>query len=513
MANTVQDQLNARRIWDVCDIMRQSDYAGPRDYIADIAWLLFLRLLDAREMREERRYEALRQRYSPTLKAPHRWRDWGHPDGRMRRAFADGSVSPVDWVNEDLLLKLKGIGARRGASPSQRLISVIVDPVSTIGIRHDKQLLDILDLLDDVAEFDQDTGEQFALSHAFEELLLKMGESKSDRGQFFTPRTIVRALVEAVKPVVGETVYDPCCGTGGFLAQAFEYMKDTFPITATAADLNQLGSNSLFGREYARQVHQICVGNLALHGIDQPRIWHGDTLRNDEIDRTLFGDAPDQFDVVLTNPPFSAVFDPSLGSVYDYESKDTQLLFLQEVMNRLKPEGRAGMVVDEGLLYKNTESHIGVRRRLLDDFDIQAIVSLATGSFWGAGTGVRTNLLIFEQGRPTEKIWYYDISPPPGAHGASETSGLWAFTKQYPLRPQHFEEFLHLLPTRGESLRSWTVDRADIPTDTLDLKQPNPHPPVIEISKTPEELLAEIEVHGRELEAALAELRKALAEE
>lgn len=510
--NSQPGTVNSRRIWAVCDIMRQADYAGALEYISDITWLLFLRLLDERERRDEQRSLALGTPYESSLWSPYRWRDWATVDGVKRRAFDDGSGgSVVEWINDDLLPTLRMAGEGSSATMRQKMVAGVIRSTERVGVRYDKPMLDILDLLDGVIEFQQ-TADAFALSGAYEDLLLKMGDAKGDSGQFFTPRVIVQALVEAVAPKIGETVYDPCCGTGGFLAHAFRYIIKTKPSNVTTDEMATLKSRSIYGRERASRVYPICVGNLVLHGIDEPRIWHGDTLLDDEVYGDLFQDAPPNYDVVLTNPPFSAKFTTGTQK-YAFESKDTQLLMLQEVMDSLKPGGRAGMVVDEGILFKATASHVGVRRRLLEGFDIRAIVSLASGSFLSAGTGIRTNLLIFERGRPTSKIWYYDVSPPPGAAGASDSGGIWAFTKQYPLSEEHFEEFLTLLPSQGASMRSWTVDREDLDPKTLDIKGVNPHPPVPPITGTPEELLEKIDSGDRELDAALAELRKALAEE
>jgi len=177
------------------------------------------------------------------------------------------------------------------------------------------------------------------------------------------------------------------------------------------------------------------------------------------------------------------------------------VLFLQHVIDALKPSGRAGMVVDEGLLFRTNEhAFVQTKRKLLDDCNLHTIVSLAPGVFTSAGSGVKTNLIFFAKGKPTSDIWYYELTP----------TGSERFTKTAPLTLSHFDRFFELLPARADSERSWTVSREQIEANNYDLKAVNPHRPDETDTRTPTELLAEIERHGRELDHALTELRRAL---
>jgi type I restriction enzyme M protein len=299
-----------------------------------------------------------------------------------------------------------------------------------------------------------------------------------------------------------------------------------------------------------------------LHGIDQPNLWHGNTLTGGETYGGLFQDAPQQFDVVLTNPPFGGKEGKEAQTRFAYKTGATQVLFLQHVIDSLKPGGRCGIVMDEGVLFRTNEiAFVQTKRKLIDECDLYCIVSLPGGVFTAAGAGVKTNLLFFTKGTPTERIWYYDLSD-------------IKVGKKTPLTLKHFEEFFDLLPKRGDSDHSWTIDftarktkaheeaepfrrqgrakeqaaaawrervtelkkaaprdeqavteaetqitesaRAarefngqaeEIENAVYDMKAVNPHAKNDEDTRTPEELLDLIEAKGKEVAEALAVLR------
>jgi type I restriction enzyme M protein len=196
-----------------------------------------------------------------------------------------------------------------------------------------------------------------------------MGEKGNDGGQFFTPREIIRAMVKVIDPKVGETVYDPGCGTGGFLAQAYEHMAGTEHVNITSPDeLDTLRRRTFYGREKDNAIYPIALANLVLHNIDEPHIWHGNTLTGGENYGGLFTDAPALYDVVLMNPPFGGKEGKDAQTRFAYKTRATQVLFLQHVINGLKPGGRCGIVLDEGVLFRTNETaFVQTKRKLLDD--------------------------------------------------------------------------------------------------------------------------------------------------
>ena len=398
-----------------------------------------------------------------------------------------------------MLPHLRGLEGRVNASPRQKVISEVVSAVDKVNVDTERNLLDILDRVDDIHLEAVDQTHLFTLSQAYEGLLQKMGERNNDGGQFFTPREVIRAIVRAIDPKVGETVYDPGCGTGGFLAQAFEWMRAGLGPRATADQMRVLREDSFFGREKADLVYPIALANLVLHGIDYPHIWHGNTLTSQEIYGGLFTGAPATFDVVLMNQPFGGKEGKEAQTNFAYKTGATQVLFLQHVIDSLKAGGRCGMVIDEGVLFRNNETaFVQTKRKLLNDCDLWCIVSLPPGVFSSAGAGVKTNLLFFAKGGPTEKVWYYDLSD-------------IKVTKKQPLTVDRFESFFELLPSRADSERSWTISRGEIETRKFDLKAVNPNTKSTEDTRTPAELLDIIESKGREVEAAIAELRALLS--
>ena len=486
-------------IKQIADVMRRANYAGALQYVPELSWILFLRILDEREEIEAEEAAALGIPFAPSLEAPFRWRDWAAPGGAKRTELTDAAMGAyLAFVNGALLPHLRGLRDAPGASARQRVISQVVSAIDKVSVDTEKNLLDILDRVHEIRVEAVDQTHLFMLSQAYEGLLLKMGEKNNDGGQFFTPRQVIRAMVRIIDPRVGETVYDPGCGTGGFLAQAFDHMRAGLGDGATAEQLRVLREETFWGREKADLIYPIALANLVLHGIDQPHIWHGNTLTRQEVYGGLFVGAPDQFDVELMNPPFGGKEGREAQTNFAYKTSATQVLFLQHVIDALKPGGRCGMVIDEGVLFRTTESaFVQTKRKLLDETDLWCIVSLPPGVFSSAGAGVKTNLLFFTKGGPTERTWYFDLSDV-------------KVTKKQPLTMERFDELFSLLPTRADSPRSWTVTRAEMEAHGYDLKAVNPTAKAAGDVRTPTELLDEIEARGREVEAAIARLRALL---
>ncbi len=441
-------------IKSICDIMRRGNCAGAMQYVPELTWILFLRILDEKELREEQEAEALGVPFRPSLEAPYRWRDWAAPpdtlsDGQTnkRTELQDAPQNAFfNFVNTELLPHLKSLKNRPDASPRQKVISEIMTGVERVRIDTERNFLDVLDKVHQLTTEAIDPTHVFTLSQVYEGLLLKMGEKGNDGGQFFTPRQVIKAMVRVIDPQVDETIYDPGCGTGGFLAQSFEHVKTNLGDDATAEQLETLKQQTFWGREKENLIYPIALANLVLHGIDKPNLWHGNTLTGQEIYGGLFEGAPQTFDVVLTNPPFGGKEGKEAQTNFDYKTGATQVLFLQHVIRSLREGGRCGMVLDEGLLFRtNQDAFTKTKRKLLDDCELWCIVSLPGGVFTQAGAGVKTNLLFFTKGQPTRKIWYYDLTDV-------------KVRKRTPLTLQHFEDFIRLLPDRADSELSWTVD-------------------------------------------------------
>ncbi len=438
-------------IKDICNVLRRSGAAGAMQYVPELTWLLFLRILDEREESEAERAEAQGWEFTASLEAPYRWRDWAAPGGEKRKSFGKGELGKAKkFVDEELLPYLRELGTRPFSTPRQRVISEIMTGFNQTRIDTDTNLLDVLDRVHAISERAIDRTHVFPISQAYEGLLLQMGEKNNDGGQFFTPREVIRAVVSVINPQAGERIYDPACGTGGFLAQAYDHIWEHEKDTLASDEIERLRRETFYGRDKEDLIYPIALANLVLHGIDEPHIWHGNTLTvvPSASEHRPFGELPTQYDVVLTNPPFGGKENKQAQDRFTFKTSSTQVLFIQYVVSSLRMGGRCGMVLDEGVLFRaNETAFVQTKRKLLDDCDVWCIVSLPAGTFIGAGGGVKTNLVFFTKGKPTETIWYYDLSDV-------------KVTKRNPLTIAAFEEFFHLLPDRADSARSWTVDIA-----------------------------------------------------
>lgn len=333
----------------------------------------FLRILDETEQREGEMAKAVGSEFRHSLAYPCRWQDWAAPDAPERKRLVASTTNAFyDFVNTQLIPHLKTLRSSPNATPRQKVISEIMSRVDRTRIETQRNLLDVLDKIHEISLDTVDDTHVFTLSQVYEGLLLKMGEKGNDGGQFLTPREIIRAVVEVIAPKAGETVCDPCCGTGGFLAQAHEFMRTRLGDNVTGDQIDALKHRTFYGREKENLVYPIALANLVLHGIDEPHIWHGSTLTREEIYSGLYQQAPGQFDVILTNPPFGGK----------------------------------------------------------------------------EGAGVKTNLLFFTKGQPTKTIWYYDLSDV-------------KVGKKTPFTGDKLADFFRLLPARGDSDRSWSVDIAE----------------------------------------------------
>ena len=437
--------LNAA-IKGACDILRRSNCAGAMQYVPELTWLLFLRILDEREETEEAEAAVIGTEFYATISAPFRWRDWAATGGTKRVEVEDSGQDFKKFVNEELLPHLRGLGERPDATSRQKVLHEVLTSVERTRIDNETNLRDLLDILHPIQQKSIADTHVFPLSQIYESLLLKMGEKGNDGGQFFTPREVIRIVVEVLAPEIGETIYDPCCGTGGFLAQAAEYFVKKYSASRTTEQSRILSEETFYGCEKDDTVYPMAIANLVLHGIDRPHLWHGNTLTKERSAGSIFED-PFQFhDIVLSNPPFGGKESKETQKLFDFQTGATQVLFLQHILDSLKDGGRCGIVLDEGVLFRaNEEGFVKTKKRLMDECELYCIVSLPGGVFSSAGAGVKTDLLFFRKGRATEKIWYYDLS---GVKVGKTT----------PMTHEHFDGFFEALPERKETERSWSID-------------------------------------------------------
>lgn len=478
-----------KAIKQICNVLRRDKAKGARLYVPELTWMLFLCYLEVSEREQELRTNALGKDYEPILDAPYRWSDWAAPYDRKKNPSEIIDNREQGWkrcelnnkrlgaylkfVNDELFPYLIELKENPSASHKQKIISeIFITKKSTI-VSSETNLQDVIDKIHELAHSNIDETHMFPISQAFEGILPSLGEKKNDGGQFFTPREVIRLIVEVVKPALGNTIYDPCCGTGGFLIEAYNYLLKQDP---TSTQIEQLKTESFWGREDADEAIPILLANMMLHDIDLPHIWHGNTLTEKTTFGELFNNAPSRFDCILTNPPFGSKESKSAQARFSFKCGKAQILFLQHIIDSLAVGGVCGMVIDEGVLFHSkTKAYEQTKRKLVNECDLFCIISLPGGVFINAGAGVKTDLLFFRKGTQTESIWYYDMT-------LDDDYRPRKINKGNPLLAIHFDDFLRRLSLPKDaperiSERSWFLTRQEIEARNYDLKAVNTNAP------------------------------------
>jgi type I restriction enzyme M protein len=452
------------------DIMRKdAGLNGDLDRLPQLSWILFLKCYDDLEIRREADAVATRQKYKPIIPPPYRWRDWASDEN-------EGATGEdlIKFVNDGLLPALRGLS---GSDERLKVAEVFKETYNRMLSGY--LLRDVVNLVDGIHFQSKD--EIFTLAHLYESMLKEMRDAAGDSGEFYTPRPVVKLIVDRTKPRLGETVLDPACGTGGFLVEAYEYLK---PLAKNSKDQIKLQSETLYGVEKKPLPYLLGTMNLLLHGIENPNIRRDNALKNplNEIGEK------DRFDVIVTNPPFGGEEEAGIQLNFpeSLRASETALLFMQFVMRSLKHGGRCGVVVPNGFLFGDGIS-ARIKEGLLRNFDLHTIVRLPNGVF-APYTAIATNLIFFA--RPgldtplaksaqgysttaTTEIWFYEHTLPEGQKNYTKT------------RPMQFEEFAPLIEwwdARAENEHAWKVRADDVLkydenrnllSVNLDIKNPN----------------------------------------
>jgi len=358
-----------------------------------------------------------------------------------------------------------------------------------------REIINIIDELDF-----QSSDELFELSNIYEDLLKGMGSDGGNSGEFYTPRAVIKAMVETVAPTQGETIYDGAAGSCGFLVEAFEYMtteEKRQDYSPTQMDFIQ--RKTFFGEEKTSLGYVMGMMNLILHGIESPNVYKGNTLTENIRDIQ----EKDRHDVILANPPFGGKEKSQIQQNFPVQTNATEMLFMQHFMKMLKLEGRAAIIVPEGVLFQTSNAFKSIKQDLLENFDVHTIVSLPSGVFLPY-SGVKTNILFFDRKGATSEIWYYEVNPP------------YKLTKNKPILNEHLAEFIELFnhPKKrnatdkkvSEECNDWTVKASDIKNYDISAKNPNK---VVEIvHQSPMELIAELKTNDKKIGEHLTEIEK-----
>lgn len=318
----------------------------------------------------------------------------------------------------------------------------------------------------------QTSEEKHEMSHLYESRIQRMGNAGRNGGEYYTPRPLIRAIIEVIKPEIGKTVYDGACGSAGFLCEAFSYLNER---VNSSDDRETLQKRTLYGREKKELPYIIGMMNMILHGVEAPNIQHTNTLAINLADVQ----EADKYDYILANPPFGGKERAEAQQNFTIKTGETAYLFLEHFIKHLRAGGRAGIVIKNTFLSNTDTASVALRRKLLDECNLFAVLDLPGGVFTGAG--VKTVVLFFEKGVPTEKVWYYQLN-------LDRNLG-----KTNPLNEADLADFIALQPDQKSGNNSWTVDVADLDANTLDLSVKNPNKVEEEDNRTPESIAAEIE--------------------
>jgi type I restriction enzyme M protein len=347
-------------------------------------------------------------------------------------------------------------------------------------------LREIIDHIDEL-RFRSQT-EKHELSHLYEAKIKNMGNAGRNGGEYYTPRPLIRAIVQVVKPKIGQRIYDGAVGSAGFLCESFDYLKQTNPKRSTTQD-RVLQTRTFYGKEKKSLAYVIAIMNMILHGIDAPNIIHTNTLTENLADIQ----EKDRYDVVLANPPFGGKERKEVQQNFPIRTGETAFLFLQHFIKMLKAGGRGGVVIKNTFLSNTDNASVSLRNLLLESCTLYTVLDCPGGTFQGAG--VKTVVLFFEKGAPTRKIWYYQLDP---GRNLGKTN---------PLNDDDLKEFIALQKTFADSPKSWSVDVNGIDKTTFDLSVKNPNGGEEVTHRSPEKILEEIARGDAECAEVLGNIR------
>jgi len=464
---TTAQQLSAL-IKSARDILRKDKgLNGDVDRLPLLTWVMFLKFLDDLEIVHEEEAELDAKPYQPIIEPPYRWRDWA--------AREDGITGDelLAFINQDEAIRADGRRGKglfaylrslagEGEKGSQR--EVIANVFKGVQNRMVSGFL-LRDIVNKINGIHFSSSEEIhTLSHLYESMLREMRDAAGDSGEFYTPRPVVRFMVEVSDPKLGESVLDPACGTGGFLVEAYDHLLKQ---VATPEHRRQLQRETLMGQEAKPLPYMLVQMNLLLHGLEAPQIAYGNTL---ERRVTEIGHG-ERVDVILTNPPFGGEEEAGIKANFpaNMQTAETALLFLQFIMRKLRyagfganQGGRAAAVVPNGTLFGDGVCAV-IKEEMLKEFNLHTIVRLPQGVF-APYTDIPANLLFFQRGGPTETIWYYELPLPEGRKKYSKTA---------PLQYEEFAPVLDWWNAREEGLQAWKVDFAARKREALAAAEPH----------------------------------------
>lgn len=442
------------------DIMRKDvGVDGDAQRISQIGWLIFLKIFGDKE----KEWEIIIPKYKSPIPSRFRWSSWAEN--------AEGMTGEelIDFVNNDLFPKLKSLATSAGSDERARVVGSVFED-SYNYMKSGTLLRQVVNIIENDVDFNN-SDDRHLFGDIYEKILKDL-QSAGNAGEYYTPRAVTQFMVNMVNPQLGEKVFDPACGTGGFLANTILHLEKQVKTN----DDKKVLQKSIFGVEKKPLPHLLATTNMLLHGIEIPsNIKHDNTLS-----RPLRGISPkERVHCIITNPPFGGMEEDGIESNFpkNFQTRETADLFLVYIMHMLKPGGRAAIVLPDGSLFGEGVK-TKIKQRLLEECNLHTIIRLPNGVF-NPYTGIKTNLLFFTKGEPTKNIWYY-------AHPYPE--GYKSYNKSKPMRIEEFEPEKKWWKKRIENELAWKVSVGDVISNNYNLDIKNPHV-VDENHGDPEDLL------------------------
>lgn len=413
------------------DIMRNdAGINGDAQRIEQIAWMLFLKVYDAKEQD----WEFSEDDYESIIPEECRWQNWATDDHSGNAMTGDTLLA---FVNNTLFPTLKNLKVTPETPIKKSIVRTTFEDANQYmkdGVLL-RQVINVIDELDL-----SDTQESHAFGDIYETILKEL-QSAGSSGEFYTPRAVTDFMAKMIKPQIGEKMADFACGTGGFLTS---WLKALEPQISDTTDQEKY-SESIYGIEKKQFPYMLCVTNMLLHDIDIPQVYHDNSLQRDVLDYT----EDDQFDVILMNPPYGGSEKADIKNHFpdDLASSETADLFMSVIMYRLKKNGRAAVILPDGFLFGTDNAKVSIKKKLLSEFNLHTIIRMPSSVF-SPYTSITTNILFFDNTKPTETTWFYRLDMPEGYKHYSKTK---------PMKLEHFAP-----------VEAWWNDRKEITEDGFD---------------------------------------------
>jgi len=461
------------------------------DYIGQTSWILFMRYLDELEQEKADEAELKGKDYDFIINEEFRWGNWAMPkndEGELDHHEALTGPDLVKFVDKQLFPYLSQF--KLEAEDSKTIEYKIGEIFSELKnkIQSGYNLREILGYADALPF--RASKDKHELSELYETKIKNMGNAGRNGGQYYTPRPLIRAMIEIIDPQIGEKVYDGAAGSCGFLCEAYAYMYER--MKKTTKNLKLIQESTFYGKEKKNLAYVIGIMNMILHGIETPNLIHTNTLGENIRDIQ----EKNRYHVILANPPFGGKERPEIQQNFDIKTGETASLFLQHFIKSLKTGGRAAVVIKNTFLSNGDNSTTALRKLLLESCNLHTVLDMPAGTFTGAG--VKTVVLFFQKGEPTKKIWYYQLDP---GRKMGKTNSLNDKDMQDFVKSQQKKK-------KPETENSWTFKLADLDEESLDLSPKNPNTPEEAPLRSPKEILKEMKALDKETNSILVSLKE-----